>query len=174
MAVGDEFEVVRIGLFRLGHYSQSAILATMAEDVDRMLSAHRSSRQGGHAPAPWQDQATRKDRGQGHGALQLRRNADKAQVAHGQDERSVRRCHRQEERVRALTGEEGRWQRVAGLLVQAADMVVGRASTTSEIPLLDPLRDEEKKERDELVASWDEVRRMTSDDTSSSETTTKK
>ena len=37
--------------------------------------------------------------------------------------------------------EEERWQQVAGLLVQAADMVVGRASTTSEIPLLDPLRD---------------------------------
>ena len=59
--------------------------------------------------------------------------------------------------------EEERWQRVAGLLVQAADMVVGRAPTTSEIPLLDPLRGEEKKERDELVASWDEVRRERND-----------
>ena len=59
--------------------------------------------------------------------------------------------------------EEERWQQVGGLLVQAADMVVGRASTTSEIPLLDPLRDEEKKERDELVASWDEVRRERGD-----------
>ena len=36
MAVGDEFEVVRIGQFCLGHYSQSAIFATMAEDVDRL------------------------------------------------------------------------------------------------------------------------------------------
>ena len=55
------------------------------------------------------------------------------------------------------TGEEGRWQHVAELLVQAADMVVGRAPTTSEVPLLDLLRDEEKTERYELVASWDEV-----------------
>ena len=61
------------------------------------------------------------------------------------------------------TGEEGRWQRVAGLLVEAADMVVGRAPTTSEVPLLDPLRDEEKAKRDELVASWDGVRRERDD-----------
>ena len=61
------------------------------------------------------------------------------------------------------TGEEDRWHRVAGLLVQAADMVVGRAPTTSEVPLLDPLRDKEKTERDELVASWNEVRRERDD-----------
>ena len=57
------------------------------------------------------------------------------------------------------TGEEDRWQHVAGLLVQAADVVVGRAPMTSEVPLPDPLRDEGKLERDKLVASWDEVRR---------------
>ena len=48
-------------------------------------------------------------------------------------------------------------------MVQAADMVVGRAPMTSEVPLLDPLRDEEKLERDELVASWDGVRRQRDD-----------
>ena len=61
MAVGDEFEVVRIGLFRLGHCPLSAVFAALAEDVDRLRSAHRSSWQGGHAPVSWQGQTRRKD-----------------------------------------------------------------------------------------------------------------
>ena len=61
MAVGDEFEVVRIGLFRLGHYSQSAILATMAEDVDHMCPTHRSSWESGHTSVIWQKEAACKE-----------------------------------------------------------------------------------------------------------------
>jgi len=45
-------------------------------------------------------------------------------------------------------------------MVQAAEKAVGRDPVRSDVPLLDPLREKSKEERDILVKSWEDIRRQ--------------